>query len=259
MFHGLFSSRCHQAAEAPLPPREPQGMFLYSMVCFCFPHPKKSAFAVSILWPSLRQEPLCFLTRCYKDVRLASMLWLYPQNSTSWSKKRSRRDRGEGVLTQMSLRQVLLAGRFSVSINFNCVSNSRYAHVHTYVCVCVCTWACVCVFSVGETWRTGSRCLRCLVIMSWPGTHGQSLQSFSGLSPSQSSASCQLPKQLTIRVLTRPKTRNNADGNLATKQSSYCTRSIMDDLSLEGSLNMGVQCECFITHALNSIFSENTC
>ena len=31
----------------------------------------------------------------------------------------------------------------------------------------------------------------------------------------------------------------------------------MDDLSLEGSLNMGVQCECFITHALNSIFSEN--
>lgn len=131
----------------------------------------------------------------------------------------------------------------------------------TYVCVCVhvCAWACVCVFSVGETWRTGSRCLRCLVIMSWPGTHGQSLQSFSGLSPSQSSASCQLPKQLTIRALTRPKTRNNADGNLATKQSSYCTRSIMDDLSLEGSLNMGVQCKCFITHALNSIFSENTC
>ena len=196
MFHELFSPRCHQAAEAPLPPREPPGMFLYTVVCFCFPHPKKSAFAVSILWPSLRQESLCFLTRCYKDVRLASMLWLYPQNSTSWSKKRSRRDRGEGVVTQMSLRQVLLARSCSVSINFNCVSNSRYAHVHTYVCVCVhvCAWACVCVFSVGETWRTGSRCLRCLVIMSWPGTHGQSLESFSGISPSQSSGSCQLPK-----------------------------------------------------------------
>ena len=124
---------------------EPQGMFLYSMVRFCFPHPKKSTFTVYILWPSLRQEYLCFLTLCYKDVRLASMLWLCPQNSTSWSKKRSREDRGEGVVTQMSLRQVLLAGRFSVSINFNCVSNSRYAHVHTYVCVCTCVRMGMCV------------------------------------------------------------------------------------------------------------------
>ena len=196
MFHELFYSRCHQPAEAPLPPMEPQGMFLYSMVCFCLPHPKKSTFAASILWPSLRQENLCFLSHSYKDVRLASMRWLCSQNSTSWSKKKSREDRGEGVVTQMSLRQVLLAGSFSVSINFNCVSNSRYAHVHTYVCVCVhvCSWACVCVFSVGETWRTGSRCLRCLVIMSWPGTHGRSLQSFSGISLSQSSGSRQLPK-----------------------------------------------------------------
>ena len=134
--------------------------------------------------------------------------------------------------------------------------------MHTYksvrTCACVRMGVCVC-FCVGETWQRGGTCFRCLIIMSWPGTHGQSLQSFSGISPSQSTGSSQLPKRLTIRALTRPKTRNNADGNLATKQSAYHTRSIMDDLSLEGSPNMCVQCKCFITHGLNSVFAENTC
>lgn len=61
-----------------------------------------------------------------------------------------------------------------------------------------------------------------------------------------------------MRALTRPKTRNNADGNLATRRSAYCTRSITDYLALEGSLSMGVQFECFLTHGLNSTFGEKT-
>lgn len=89
-----------------------------------------------------------------------------------------------------------------------CVSNSRHAGVHAYksvrTCACVCMGVCVC-FCVGETWQRGGTCFRCLIIMSWPGTHGQSLQSFSGISPSQSTGSSQLPQRLTIRALTRPK------------------------------------------------------
>lgn len=96
-----------------------------------------------------------------------------------------------------------------------------------------------------QTWQRGGRCLRCSVIMSWLGTPGQGLQSFSGISPSQSAGSSQLPKQLTMRALTRPITANSAHGNPVTRQSAFCTRSITDDLSLEGSLNLVFSAKAF--------------
>lgn len=242
----------------PLPPREPPGMFLYTVVCFCFPHPKKSAFAVSILGPSLRQESLCFLTCCYKDVRLASMLWLYPQNSTSWSKKRSRRDRGEGVVTQMSLRQVLLAEEFFCEHKFQlCFQQQVCTCAHLRVCVCTCVRMGMCVcFLCGWDLADREQVLKMLshhVLArdTWPEL-GKLLRD----QPQPKLWELPATQIAYKQSFDKAKTRNNADGNLATKQSSYCTRSITKWSVFGRSLNTGVQCECFITHALNSIFSE---
>lgn len=132
-------------------------------------------------------------------------------------------------------------------------------HAYKSVRTCACVRMGVC-FCVGETWQRGGTCFRCLIIMSWPGTHGQSLQSFSGISPSQSTGSSQLPQWLTIRALTRPKTGTmlmatwQQNSQLITPGPSW-----MIYLSLEGSPNMCVQCKHFITHGLNSVSAENTC
>lgn len=198
-------------------------------------------FALCLCLAELETRLSFCLTHSHKDIRPTRMFWLYPQNTASWRKNRSREDKGWGRNnTDVSEIDVSCLELFREGTFQSCFQEQMCVcmqGVRTSVCVCVSVWV-----RVG-TWQRGGSCLRCLVIMSWPGTPGQGLQSFSGISPSQSTRSSQLPKQLTIRALTRPITRNNADGSLATRQPAYCTRSITDDLSLERSLIMGVQCK----------------